>query len=150
MAVINGVTTTLTKQWYQDNINGERLVKELTFSNDTGTVSLFTVTGDVSVEVVAVCKTNVASAAAANVRLGVVGYDDAMIVDSLATGLDAGELWNDQTPTDHVQTRDRRRNYDIMGGNDIVLTLDAQVDSGAITFYCYWVPLSVGSKVEVA
>ncbi len=151
MAVINGATTALTKRWYLDNINGERLMKELTFSNDAaGALSLFTVTGDVSVEVVAVCKTNVASVAAANVRLGVVGYDNAMIVDTLAENLDAGELWNDQSPTDEIQARDRRRNYDIMGGNDIILTLDAQVDSGAVTFYCYWVPLSIGAKVEVA
>ena len=127
-----------------------RVTKELTFSNDTGTVSLFTVTGVISIEIVAVCKTNVASAAAANIRLGIVGYTNAMLVDTLATNLAANEFWNDQTPTDSIQTSDRRRKYDIANGNDIILTLDAQVDSGAITFYCYWEPLSSDGKLVAA
>ena len=151
MAVINGVSDRLTKRWYLDNINGERLIKGLTFSNDgAGALSLFTVTGDVSVELLAICKTNVASVALANIQLGVVGNTNAFLVDTLSTDLDAGEMWNDQSPTDIIQTRDRRRVYDIGGGNDIILTLDGQVDSGAITFYCYWVPLSNDGRVEVA
>lgn len=124
--------------------------KALTFSNDTGTVTLFTVTGDVRVNVVAVCKTNLASAAAANIRLGTVGNTNGMLVDTLATDLDANEYWNDQTPTDEVQTGDRVRRYDISNGNNIVLTLDAQVDSGAITFYCYWTAHSSDGEVIAA
>lgn len=127
-----------------------RVVKELTFDDDTGTLTLFTVTGDVQVYIVAVCKTDLASAAAANMRLGIVGNTDAMIVDTLATELDANEIWNDQSPSDKIQASDRAREYDISNGNNIVLTLDAQIDSGAITFYCYFTPYSNNGLVVAA
>jgi len=119
-----------------------KAIKELIFSNNTGTITLFTVTGDVQIHLIAICKTNLASAAAANIRLGIIGNTDAIIVDTLSTDLDANKFWDDQTPTDEIQASDRARSYDISNGNDIILTLDAQVDSGAITFYCYWTQLS--------
>lgn len=127
-----------------------RALKELTFSNDTGTVPLFTVTGDVRIELIAICKTSLASIAGANMRLGIVGYTNAILVDTLATELDANEFWNDQSPTDEIQTSDRARRYDISNGNDIVLTLDAQIDSGAITFYCYWTQHSTNGLIVAA
>jgi len=129
---------------------GQKTTKALTFANDTGTVSLFTVTGDVRVNIIAICKTNVASAAAANIRMGVSGNDQAMISDTLATDLDANEFWNDQSPTSNIQAGDRVRSYDISNGDDVILTLDAQVDSGAITFYCLWTPLSSDGNVTAA
>lgn len=134
----------------QEGLSQFFVTKALTLSNDTGTVNLFTVTGDVAVTILAVCKTNLASAAAANMTLGVVGNTDAMIVSTVATELDANEFWNDTSPTDEIQTSDRRRVYDISNGNDVVLTLDAQVDSGAITFYCFWTPHSSDGAVSAA
>lgn len=127
-----------------------KVTKALTFSNDTGAVNLFTVTGDVRVNVIAICKTNLASAAAANMELGITGLTNAMLSSTLATDLDAAEFWNDQSPTDDIQAKDRVRGYDISGGADIILTLDAQVDSGAITFYCYWTPHSSDGNVVAA
>lgn len=124
-------------------------LKELVFSNDTGTITLFTVTGDVQVYLVAICKMALASVAAANISLGIVGNTNAMLVDTLATELDANEFWNDQSPTDEIQTSDRIRKYDISNGKDIVLTLDDQIDSGALTFYCYFTPYS-GNGLVVA
>lgn len=122
--------------------NRFKVIKALTFDNDTGALTLFTVTGDVRVEIIPICKTNLASVALANMRLGVVGNTDAILVDTQAVDLDANEFWNDQSPTDEIQTSDRSRKYDISNGNNIILTLDAQIDSGAITFYCYWTPHS--------
>lgn len=124
--------------------------KELTFSNSTGTLSLFTVTGDVEVRVTAVCKTNVASAAAANIELGVSGDTNAMVVSTLATDIDANEIWNDATPTVNIEPLGSSRDYTISNGDDIILTLDAQVDSGAITFYCHWTPLSSTGNIIAA
>ena len=127
-----------------------KIQKDLTFSNDTGTVNLFTVTGDVFVNIIPVIITDVSSAAGANIRLGVVGYTDAMIVDTLSTDMDAREIWNDGGITNEIENLDSIRKYIITDGNDIVLTLDAQVDSGAISFYCFWSALSGDGKVEVA
>ena len=121
--------------------------KDLTFSNDSGTLTLFTVIGDVIVWMIPVIVTDVTSAALANIRLGVVGNTDAMIVDSQAVDLDARGIWVDQTPDNEIEPLDRIRSYIITDGNNIVLTLDAQVDAGAIRFYLYWVPLSNDGNV---
>lgn len=135
---------------FRNNNIGERLIKELTFSNDTGTLTLFTVTGDVMVRIVPICKTNVASAAAANVELGVSADTDAILAATVATDLDANEIWIDTTPTTTIEAESTRRDYIISNGDDVILTLSAQVDSGAITFYCFWIPLSADGMVVVA
>ena len=127
-----------------------RLQQDITFDNDTGTVSLFTVTGDVMVSVIPIITTDVTSAAAGLIRLGVVGSTDAMIVDSLSTNLDARGIWVDQTPDNEIEPFERIRRYIITDGNDIVLTLSAQIDTGAIRFYCYWSPLSTDGRVVTA
>lgn len=126
------------------------LTQDITFANTSGTVSVFTVTGDVLVSIVPVITTNVTSAAAADIRFGVVGNTDAMIVDSLATGMIARGIWVDQTPTNEIEAFEMIRRYIITDGNDVVLTLSAQVDAGVIRFYCFWTSLSSDGKVENA
>lgn len=126
------------------------LTQNITFSNDTGTVSVFTVTGDVMVWILPVCTTNIASAAAANIRLGTTTDDDAMIVDTLATDIDSRDIWIDASPTTEIEPADSVRSYIISDGNDVQMTLDAQVDSGVIAFYCWWIPLSSGATVANA
>jgi len=133
-----------------ENIWGGPEVKTLTFSNDTGTVSLFTVTGAVRVRVVGHCTTNVASAAAANIEMGVSGDTDAMIASTLATDIDANEWWHDASPDSNIEATDVFRDYIICNGDDVILTLDAQVDSGVIAFYAYWMPLSSDGAVAAA
>lgn len=124
-----------------------RLEQNITFDNDTGNVSLFTVTGDVMVSVIPIITTDVTSAAGGLIRLGVVGNTDAMIVDSLSTNLDARGIWVDQTPDNEIEPFERIRRYIITDGNDILLTLSAQIDTGVIRFYCYWTPLSTNGRV---
>jgi hypothetical protein len=127
-----------------------RAIKEVTFDNDTGTINLFTVTGDVVVHILAVCKTSVTSAAAANIRLGIPASTDSIIGDTLATGCTAGLIWNDQTPGSKIEPADRVRAYDVTTGENIALTLDGQVDTGAITFYLYWTDHGTGASVVSA
>ncbi len=119
-----------------------RTLKELTFDDDTGTLTLFTVTGDVVVYLIPVVTTSVTSIASANIRLGVTGLTDAIIADTLSTDLDAREIWISAGPDSEIEPLDSTRSYIITDGNDILLTLSAQVDAGAITFYCFWSPLS--------
>lgn len=126
---------------------GQIATKALTFSNDTGTVSLFTVTGDVIVRIVPICKTNVASAAAGSIELGVSGDVNAMIASTTGTDIDANEIWHDASPDSNIEAESVSRNYLISNGDDVILTLSAQIDSGAITFYCFWVPLSSDGNV---
>ena len=133
-----------------NQIKGMLATKELTFANDTGTVALFAVTGDVIARVIAVCKTNVTSAAAANVECGISGSTDAMIATTVATTIDADEIWHDASCDSDIEAESVSRDYFISGGADIALTLSAQVDAGAITFYCSWIPLSNGASVAAA
>ncbi len=130
-----------------DGFASYKTTKALTFSNDTGTVSLFTVTGDVMVKVVPICKTNVASAGAGNIELGVSGDVNAMIASTTGTDIDANEIWHDASPDANIEALSVSRDYIISNGDDIILTLSAQIDSGAITFYCLWTPLSDGATV---
>jgi hypothetical protein len=124
--------------------------KELTFSNDTGTVTLFTVTGDVYVRIVPICKTSVASAAAGNIRMGVSSVTDAMIPDTVGTDIDQNDIWHDASPDSNIEAESVSRDYIISAGDDVILTLSAQIDSGAITFACHWSPISADGLVVVA
>lgn len=133
---------TLRKILQFGRLGAAKLQKDLTFSNDTGTVNLFTVTGDVIVNIIPVITTDVVPNTTANIRLGIIGNTDAMIVDSDADDLDARGIWVDQTPDFEIESTERMRGYIITGGNDIILTLSAQINSGAIRFYNYWTPLS--------
>jgi hypothetical protein len=123
-------------------INKYKASKTITFSNDTGTVSVFTVTGTVIARVIPICTTNVASAAAGNIELGVSGDTDAMIAATTGTDIDANEIWHDASPDSNIEALSVRREYIITNSDDIIMTLSAQIDSGVIAFYCEWEPIS--------
>lgn len=127
--------------------------KTVTFSNTTGTVNLFTVTGLVVVRFVAICNTALESAGACNISLGVVGATDTFgpsVAD--VTGWDAGEIWDgdDFYATPVMPTALYDTAHKLLNGEDIIATLSAQIDSGAITAYCFWTPLSTGATVVAA
>lgn len=125
--------------------------KTVTFSNTSGTVNLFTVTGDVIVRIIALCTTNVASAAAGSVSVGISGTTDAILPATLGTDLDAREIWHDNSPSSEIESlSDSLKEYVITDGDDIILTCSAQIDSGALVFYCYFIPLSGDGAVVAA
>ena len=140
--------------WIQRLLNtgglGVGLVtKELTFADQTGQVNLFTVTGDVIVRLVAVVKTNCASGGC-NVSVGTADIVDAMIPVTDITLLVAQEIWHDATPDKEIEALSTLREYIISDGNDITLNSSAADNSGAVTFYCFWTPLSSGATVVAA
>ncbi len=125
--------------------------KTLTFNNDgIGQLSLFTVTGSVKVKLIAIVKTNVASAAAGTVSVGIATNVDAIIAVTLATDLDAKEIWHDTSPDSEIESLDTIRGYLITDGNDITLDiLVGQIDSGVILFKIEWSPFEEGSILVV-
>lgn len=130
---------------------GEPVRKTVTFLNSTGVIDLFSVTGIVVARIVPVCKTLVASAAAANIRLGVTSNTNSMIVDTVASALLADYIWVDASPTDKIEPLSAMREYIISGtGNNVILTLSAQVDSGVIEFDCFWQPSSLDGNLVAA
>ncbi len=118
-----------------------------TFSNTTGTQTLFTVTGDVIVKVIAVCTTNCASAGACNVEVGIAGSTGTIIATTDVTLLADREIWHDATPDSEIEALSVMSETIISDSNNIILTLSAQIDSGAISFYCMWTPLSYDGNV---
>ena len=140
----------ISKNDARDYTLGEPLRKLLTFANSTGILDLFSVTGRVIVRIVPVCDTVVLSAAAASIKLGTSDIDDGMINDTIATLLTAERIWIDTTPNAKIEPPSAIREYVVSDGDNIILTLSAQVDSGAIEFACYWIPVSLDGKVEVA
>ena len=122
--------------------------KEVTFLNTAaGNQDLFTVTGDVIVRVVGVVGTSLTSAAAGNVAVGCVGETDIIGGYTIATTLDAREIWHDMTPDSEIEDLSTMREAIITDGNNITLYYDAQIDAGVLVFYCFWTPLSAGSSV---
>ena len=124
--------------------------KDLTFVNDTGAVTLFTITGDVIIKIIPIVTTDVVPNTTANIKMGIVGSINAINVDTISTLLDARKIWVNQDIDSEIEIFDSIKSYIITDGNDIVLTLSAQVNSGAITFHCFWQPLNSTGNVVAA
>ena len=124
--------------------------KSITYTGAAaGANTLFTVTGDVIVRIIAICTTSITSAAAANLLVGIAADTDAILPTTLATDLDAREIWHDNVPDSEIEALGTIREYIITDGNDIIITDDAITNSGTILFYCMWTPLD-GSGLVVA
>ena len=129
---------------------GEFLVRNPFNMTELGgsTETIFTVTGDVYVRILARCIVSGVSLAGAKGELGIAGKTDEILPSTLITDLGAGEWWHDATPDSEVESVTIQKEFYIADGNDIILTLDALVDGGTVMFYCYWTPLGDGSIVE--
>lgn len=110
--------------------------------------TLFSVDGDVLVYIVAVCKTNLAGSTA-TLEVGVTGATAALIAQTTATDIDANEGWFAATPS--LAVANTAQYHVVGGGLDIIQTVGtADITSGAITYYCFWRPLSVGAQVKAS
>jgi hypothetical protein len=124
-----------------------RAESTITFANTTGTVPVFTVTGMVQIKLVPECTTNVASAAAADIELGVSTDPNAMIAATTATDLDATNIWIDASPDSNIEALSTSRDYIIGNSDNVIMTLSGQVDSGVLVFRCFWKPISTDGMV---
>ena len=131
-------------------LGGSLVTKAITFTALAAAADLFTVTGDVIVRIIAVVKTNCASAGGCNAEIGIAADTDAIIPTTDVTLLAAQEIWHDATPDSEIEALVTFREYIITDGNDIIITPSAQIDSGALLFYCFWTALSSGATVVAA
>jgi hypothetical protein len=128
---------------------GGKVQKDITFANLAAPATLFTVTGDVVVRIVAHCTTLCASAGGCNAEVGTAADPDAIIATTDVLNIDTGEIWHDATPDSAIEALSTIREYIIVGGADIIITPSLQIDTGAITFFCFWTPLnSTGNVVS--
>ena len=131
-------------------IGGAIARKTVTFLNTDADVDLFTVTGTVFIKLVAVCTTNVASAAGCTI--GIDAGTVVIIPDTDCTLLAAGEIWHDATPDASVELLSIMKEFIISNGVDIAIDVETakQVDSGVVEFYCIYSPLSSDGAVVPA
>lgn len=110
--------------------------------------TLFTVTGTVMAVVFGHCTTNL-DGASATLEVGVTNNTAAIIAQTTATDIDAGEVWRDTGPAVGVETLNDP--LVIVGGADIIETVGtANITAGVITYYCIWYPLSADGNVVAA
>jgi len=143
---------TLTINIFPDGQEVWRDIRKLSVTpQDGGTATtLFTVTGDVIVRILAVCKTALTSGGAITVEVGVSGNTAALIAQIAdAKDLIANEVWVDATPTTTLEAAPAGVNdgFIISNGQDIILTPAGTFTAGVIDFYCSWKPLSVDGNV---
>jgi hypothetical protein len=137
-----------------------KITKTQTFVNTAAaTIDLFTVTGTVDIELCAVVKTNVESAAGCNIKVDCGAL--AIIANSDCTTLEAADIWFANTPTTSVVALDPPsasfalspvKKFRITNGQDITMTIEAakQVDSGVIDYYVKWEAVSADGAVVAA
>lgn len=109
--------------------------------------TLFTVTGDVLVNVFGIVNTNVAGAGA-TLEVGIAGGTALLIAQTTGTDLDDGHVWVDATPG--VVQPVGSTNI-LNDGTDIILTVGtANATAGQIDFYCMYRPLEASASIVAA
>lgn len=115
--------------------------------NTVAAHEILTVTGTVHLILIPVCDTDITSGGAITLILGIEGSTSAMIGSTDATTIDAGETWLSTTP-DFYSAKTAVIDCIISDGKDVGYTVGSNAGTGgAITFHCWWEPISSGATV---
>lgn len=118
-------------------------VGDISGTNNPATI--FTVTGEVAIKLLAVCTTDLVGATA-TVEVGTALSTAALIAQTTATDIDANEIWHDATPDASVEL------FSVLAENIVaqdveLLGATADITAGVIKFICLWKPLSADASV---
>ena len=153
---LNGKARTNGYDSYAWNVGVWRTARgNYNFTDDTGAqaaYTIFTVTGDVCVQVFGLCQVLLDSGGAATIELGIAGNTAALIAQTTATDLDAYETWQDATPEANPGAVSLdSRGFVVANGADIILTIGAaDLTAGDVDFICRWWPISTNGNVVEA
>lgn len=130
---------------------GLTVTKSITYLTATtgavGTATLFTVTGTVAVRVFGYCTADL-TGAGATVEVGIAGNTAAIIAQTTGTNIDSAEFWNTATP---VTVGSFSSTNLLLKDTNIIQTIaTAAVDTGALTYFCIWAPVSSDGNVAAA
>ena len=128
---------------------GNNYMRQVDFNNTNADVTLVEINGmngfpgAAVVKVVAVCKTNLASAGGCNISVGVDGGEEVFIPLTDCTTIASGEVWVDATSDKKVESYAQVAKLIVSGGKNIKLFIEdaKQVDSGSIHFFISASPL---------
>lgn len=116
------------------------------FDGTGNPTTLFEVTGAVLAVIFGVCSVDL-TGASATLAVGVANNTAALIAQTTATDIDAGEIWRDATPAVGAETL----NDPLVVVDDIIETVGtANITAGAIRYYCLWQPISADGNVVAA
>ena len=117
------------------------------FAGTSNPYTLFTVTGTVAMSVIGVCSVNLASTGGGTEEVGTALTTAGLIAQTTATDIHANDIWHDATPDASIEAITIL--VPKIVAQDVILTTGtADVETGAITFYCMWAPLSADGNVE--
>ncbi len=120
------------------------------YTGGTGNpATLFTVTGDVLVYLMALCKADLVGGA--TLEAGLTGNTAILLaqIADVAASLDENMNWFDATPA--IGEGVAPVFHPISGGLDIIQTVgSANITAGEIDYYCFWQPLSSNGLVVKA
>lgn len=112
----------------------------------TGATTLFTVTGDVAVNVFAICSEDLASAGG-TVEIGITASTACLADQQTATNIDNNDVWHNGV----LSLGGAVTNHFHPVKQSVILTVaGAAVSNGTLTFYCLWTPLSSDANLETA
>lgn len=131
-----------------------RTTKSVTFTGAAGlgaqgTVSLFTVTGDIMCKLIAKCSVDLAGATA-TIEAGVTGNTAFLHGQETATNIDNGDVVTSDAGT-KVGGGLALNEYFVSGGLDIFATVaTADITAGALSYLLLWRPVSDDGAVVAA
>lgn len=127
--------------------------KTVTFSDSSGTVNVFTITGRVFVSALtAFCTTNVVEdGAVASISLGGATDAQAFIVNTNPDDISINEWWADATPVGGTKQLDALQ-IDVVTDEDVILTITGgtDLDSGVIVFDVWYIPVTDNGALAAA
>lgn len=134
----------------QENKSTSSLINTVVATGTTP-ISVFTVTGDVALRIIGICKASCTSDGAITIELGVTS-NTAVLIAQIADAKDliTNEIWHDATPDATIELSSVYREYVISNGQDVILTTTGTLTAGTIAFYCEWYALSANGSVTVA
>ena len=138
---------------------GRLAIKSLTdmssgFDTADNPVTIFTVTGDVLVQVFGVVQATALTSAGGTgtLSIGTAEVVAGIIAASTVNGTQFAttDVWVDSTPAHDIEAMSNNW-YAIGGGANIIVTIaTANITAGAMEMYCLWRPLSSNALVVAA
>jgi hypothetical protein len=137
------------------SFSGRLVTKTITFTGAAhlglsgSAIPLFSVTGNCFIKVFGVCSVDLTSSGG-TLETGIVGNTAALIAQTTASTIDAGELWYDNTPvvgTTAVTNITER----LISDADIIGTVgSADITAGTLKWYLYFLPLEKDATISAA